>query len=413
MKKQFVDSVRALKLKIVGYDGDFEIAKDRWWELSRQCQQVTNMIWQTWLFWHIQNGSRDKLVAWLNASAVDKKAAGKCPVEAVPKELSKLIYDTLKASFPKLHGRVWGLIQKKAVSGIKKRKASRGSLPGWSAILLNHEAVPSFTKPMPILFDKENSPANTPVRFVENKPTVQIRIERGDGGSDVERFTLAYLGRRIGSQVAISQKIASGEYRFMGSMLFGDLFDGKWYVSLCYQRTSEVIATLQPDKELILFPSAFAPFRAVVEGEPIDLQCDRDGRSRHIEAVRRRCFEERRSRSQNYRFTDAGKGKGRTRAIRLKRREALSRKWREFVKRINNAVSSDIVKLCRRYGCGTVRYFAPSGDKSNTRLISRTGATGDQSTWEFFQLGTMLKHKCEEVGIKLVTAKFGGESAAA
>lgn len=393
------DAVRVLKLKIINGNPD---QWSRWTDLTRQCQQITNMIWQVWMGWHLRNDSRNELIAWLEARKINKKKAGKCPVEAVSQKLAKEIYDSLKVSYPEVHNRVWGLLMSRVVSSIKTRKASSGSLPGWSAILLCHEAIPSFTKPLPILFDSRNAHPKGAIQFIDGKPTVQIRIARKSGKSDMENLVLAYRGKRCASQVATARKIASGEYEFCGSQLYRDSFDNKWYVALCYRQPTKIDQELDKKKSAVLFPSAFVPFRMTAHGELYDLQGD----GKHIEQVRNRCFGARRAYAANYRFTESGRGHGRTRAIRLKGREKWARRWREFVKRVNNKVSFDAVRLCQKNRCGEMVLRVPEGKKRNNRNICKSEGR-DQTSWEFFQLQTMLEQKCQAVGIVFRTVEFG------
>ncbi len=217
-------------------------------------------------------------------------------------------------------------------------------------------------------------------------------------------ITIWSKGKRVRSQIEVFRRIAAGEYKFCGSLLQYDERKRKWFVLLTYQQPVEHAET-DPEKTAYLWPGSSVPF--LFRGPGFDHWLWMEGRGWHIADMRQRIFHERRSRSDNYRRVTARKGKGRNHANRW--RKALSRKWSEFVKRVNHKVSHDAVKYCVEKGIGRLVYLKPLGVVAENRAISQLGATDrDQSTWEFFQLKTMLSNKCTTAGIQFETKEFDG-----
>lgn len=412
MKKQakaHVSVVRTVKLPIDKVSGDWKATTQRWRETERQVQQCANMIWREWERWHLANDSIAQQKAWLEKRAADgKDAAGKPPVVAVSPELQKQIYYTLQREFPQLHGRVWGLLLNKIVATIKTRKAARGSLPGWLAILFCHEGRPSYTHPLPIPFDAKNAKLSIDD---DGTPVVELRSWKpGDAEpSIVDTIRLWHKGLRIRSQYEGFRKIVAGEWKFCGSSIAWSRTDNRWYVHLAFQRPKHKAKGLSKKRTATLFPGRRIPFvmfdhqtkKAREPGRWLWLQ----QRGHHIASVRRRVFGMRRDWNANYKLASQRKGHGHP------GESPWSRKWREFVKRINHQVSSDAVAQCVRQGIGRLVYLQPQGGCVETRFVSTAGRTGrDQSTWEFFQLKSMLEWKCQDVGIEFVCVKSGAEA---
>lgn len=404
MAREHAESVRIVRLEVSKVLGaDWRETTQRWHETSRQCLMVANTIWQTWLCWHIHKQSANKLRTWLQDRR-DKgiKEAGKCPVSATSPELLKHIYNTLKVQFPDLNGRTWGLLQQRIASGIGSRKASSGSLPGWSAILLCLENMPSFTRGLPIPFDARSSSLS----ITPDGPVVELRLSRGpDGKNYSDKCLLWAKGSRVRGQIEVFKKVVSGEFKFCGSSLLWDQARKKWFVMLSYQRPVHRVPNLDHGLTATLIPTRRVPFELRVPGSRRSVWLQKSGA--HISSMRRVVFEIRRSYSANYRLATDRKGHGRTHANGW--RDAWSRKWSQFVKRVNHATSTAAVKECVARGIGRLVYYQPIGDVASHRWISTAGASGcDQSTWEFFQLGAMLAYKCQDVGIELVVRKVGG-----
>ncbi len=424
------DAVRTALYEVKTVDGEWWPTTKRWMSLSDQCKQIANCIWQTWLVWHVQNDSANKLRVWLNklaeasaealveaetekaisnsiAKAKAKKKVGPSPVEPVPNELSKLIYKTLTETFPSAHTRVVTLIQNSIVRDIKQHKASKGSLPGWSAVLLCHQQMPSSTKPHPIPFDKSNGviepPSGKGKNFKIRLKQWRVHIEGKTFAASVEdTLELRCTGRKVQSQVAILERIVSGEYSFRGSKLFYNPSERKWFVALCYRMPARLMPKLDADKVAVIRPSSAMPWRLLLP----DVRTTQwiGGRGDYIAPTRQRIFLQRRNRSGNYIYANSNaKGHGRGRAHKW--RWKLQRRWNDFVKRCNHIVSAKTVGICVDRGVGKLIYLKPIGARAESRFLSKSGKFGgwrDATTWQYQQVEIFLKYKCKRAGIEFV-----------
>ena len=411
-KREHTGAVKVAKFKVIGVDGldknGFKESKKRWLRQADEVKQVSNLILQTWLHWHIENDSANKLRGWLDKrkELKDKKIrvnkAGACPVVAVSKELSKIIYDKTRELFPHIHTRTLSLLQSRVLSTLKAKKAAKGSLPGWSSILLCNESLPTYSHTQPIPFNNKNS------KLIEKSGRLSIEVRTqlekpGKGFS--EELKLFSNGRRVRSQVQIFKKILSGEFKFKGSNLRYNQGDNTWYVEICHQTPVHRREDIDKGKVAYLVPGRDVPFKLVIPGRKRHVWLQHRGH--HIESQRKRVFNARRSHGRNYRNATTRKGKGYQHANRW--RDKYSRMWQNFVKRVNHNTSQKAVSECLERGIGKLVYCKPGGVVSENRVVSKLGSTGrDQSTWEFFQLKTMLEYKCQRVGIEFSTVEFDG-----
>jgi hypothetical protein len=409
-KREHAESVRIVRLEVSTVADGWKDATARWREQQQQCREAANTIWQRWLYWHISNNSANKIRAWLNARKADKKAAGKCPVEAVPNKLANEIYHFCATAFPTLGSRVRVLLQNKIISGIKSRKASSGSLPGWTAILLCHESVPSFTRGVPIPFDKDNcklSIGDGGELLIDLRTFRDEAKKKGKTAPSItDRIVLWSKGKRVRSQVEVFKLVLTGEFKFCGSQLTYDNQHRKWFVMLAYKRPVHRAAKLNPEKTAYLLPGKRVPFVLWFPEDRRYINLQDDGT--HIAFTRKRITGERRARNVNYRRATARKGKGFDHANRW--RDDLSHVWSFFVRRVNHAVSHDAVRECVQHGYGKLVMIQPEGRVSETRALATLGSTGrDQTTWEFFQLKTMLEYKSQDVGVEFSAVKADGK----
>ncbi len=394
--------------------GDWKEVTGRWHELSRDCRDLANFFWQRWLVHHFQNHSADKLKAWLNERQTKGvKAAGKCPVECLDNKLSNTIYHESSARFPRLNKRLQVLLLNRLTKTLKSRKAATGSLPGWSAILLCNEAVPTFTRPYPILFDRVNGPAEYPFVPPETRGDnwrLRLRVwrdenEDGKGTSPIDEIVLWCKGQKVRSQVAILEKIASGEYKFGGSQLIYSKSAKKWFLRLCYTRPAEVKPGLDAGKTAVLYGGESCPFEM---GLPDGTTLRPLGGGHFIGPVRKNIVIQRLNRRQGYRYAGSNsKGHGRTRALgagwwRLQQRD------RDFTKHVNRLVARFVIDQCVERGIGRVVYEQPEGDGATGKFLHTAGAVGDRPDsmgWPWFECGTYLNQAAQKVGITVVVVK--------
>lgn len=381
----------------------------RWMALSVEVQRLNNMIWQCWCHWHFSNDSASRLKKWLTeVKEKGKKEAGKCPVDAWPKACYEFIYQRITSEFTTLNIRAVNLHLDVVKKGILSRKATSGSLPGWSAILLSHESSPSFTRPMPVRFDKQNGTILEPVEGSRNF-RVKMRLWRIEDSDLQKKPSIADTvelwcgGRSMASQVATLKKIVSGDYKFCGSMLEWSKRDRQWYVLLSYQMPPIKVGNLT-DATATLRCANDVPFELELpDGKVFRLSGD----GRFVPEVRRRIFLTRRSRASNYRHAHtSSKGHGRARVMNW--RWKYQRQWNAFVKRVNHIASKRAVDILTQRGIGNLVYEQPSGDYAESRYLSTAGKDSewrDGTTWEFFQMGSMLNYKTNRQGINCTVKK--------
>lgn len=453
-------AVRATKVELVGFGDD---RREAWKSLSISCQRMTNRIWQIWLCHHAMNRSAEKMKNFLDEldrirsqeigakpvrpsqkdvlgivgqrpkSGVDlwkkrkaevyrdlisryesdlkkwddsRKAYNKSlkspwPCSALEEPLTasadqNSFYRILSREFANVNVRTRGLLLNAWQSKISKRKAATGNLPGWLSILFANESMPSCTRPQPIPFDKENAK----LQKVSDKYLLELRIDRlEDGKSVVEKCELLLNKKKCWSVRSIVDRIISGEYSWKGSSLVYDR--GKWFASLSYDRPPVVRQCLDPNKILYVRPAKNTPWRVSVGGFGSWVF---GGNGSHVEHARRAIIGERNSRKANYRWASSSqKGSGRKRATSAWTK--LSSRWKFFVKRYNNELTAQLVKLAVSRSCGRIVYIQPKDSDRDDRCLTIVGNDADSSkrgsmTWDYFQFGSMLAAKCEMNGIE-------------
>ena len=414
MNPEKAGTVKVLKLEVYRIDGDHKAARKRWHGLADTVQRITNCIWETWLVWHVQNKTAAKQRAFLDKfSEWKKEKKGPKPkgdTQAVPPELSKLIYRTLADEFRDLNLRPLVLIQNAVLNKIKTRKASNGNLPGWVAILLHNESIPSSTHPQPIPFDKANAeilpPAIDGERF-----KLKLRIDRFDrpgkktGGSNEDCIELLTNRRGIRQHAETLRKIVVGDYDFCGSSLQWHKAERKWYALICYRMPVGEREALDKNETAVLHPGRKDPWM-IWHGDNWRYL---GGRGDYVGTARRRLLTSRWARQENYRHAGSStKGHGRGRALLAI--EHLTQGWKNFVKTCNHNITSAAVKHCVRDGIGRLVYLQPAGDKRDSRFLSNAGKVPgrrDASSWDWHQVASMLAYKCKEAGIELEIRKCG------
>ena len=415
MKNDKLTKTRVSSFEVTKVDGDWKEVTGRWHKTADACRGVANLFWQSWVAWHFANDSHGKLKAWLNArETVGTKAAGKCPVDAYPAVLSKQTYAAASARFPELAKGEIVLILNRLSQGLKSRKAAKGSLPGWSAILLHHESHPSFTRSFPILFDRGNTSTTIePPAERGGNWFVSLRVSRreenGKGTTYHDRMELWCKGKKVASQVAILQRIATGEYKFMGSQLVYSRGKGKWFLMLCYEMPRAEHKELDADKLAVLRARDDRPWELLLPDGSIRSP---GGHGRYVGPVRRQLLMQRWNRQANYRNAgSANKGHGRTRAGAGPQWK-LQQQWKNFVKRVNSGVVREVLDACVAAGAGTLIYEQPDGEFRDGRFLAGSGKVegrADSTGWDWFQVRTMLEQRAGDCGVTVKTVKAGGD----
>lgn len=393
-------AVRCARIEIAGF-GKTSGRRDNWKQLAIDCQRIKNRLWQIWICHHVNNGSASKLRDHFTAYErwQETKAGNKpeWPCNAIGHELQdtkddRSFYRIINAEFPGIHIRTRGLIINSWQSLLLKRKSSSGSLPGWVAILFALESVPSFTKPQPIPFDKQNA------RLAKDGDVyvLNIRIDRSEdtGKAVAERCELILGKRKCRSVRATVDKILRGEYAWKGSDIVFD--KGKWFASISYEIPKSDRKALDDEKVMFVRPGCYHPWIVRVGGK----QWHMGGNGANVEHARRSLQRERASRKEHYRWAGSNqKGHGRHRADHVWTK--LSSRWKDFAKRYNHELSRRIVQAAIKSGCGRIVYLQPKEKQRDSRQLSKAGNDGRHAMyWDYFQFGSMLASKCESEGIE-------------
>lgn len=391
-------TVRCASIEIYGLNKSEN--RDNWKSLAVSVQRIKNRLWQIWLCHHSNNDSASKLRVHFEAFREWKETKQgekpQWPCKAVEEPLTKSadsrsFYRIISSEFPEVNVRTRGLVTNAWQSLLSKRKSASGSLPGWVSILFANESLPSFTHPQPIPFDKENA------RLIkaDGKYYVELRIERlaDSGKSVVERCELMLNRRKTASVRAIVEKIISGEYAWKGSNLC--YRKGKWFAQIGYEMPSISAAGLDPKKVLYVRPGRLSPFRVRINDGSFRF----GGNGMHVTRMRRVIHQQRVERKEHNRWGGSNRrGHGARQAKSIW--TVLSSRWKDFTKRYNNEVSTRLIHLAKRNGCGRIVYLQPKDSKRDSRFLSRGAQPYDQMTWDYFQFGSMLSNKCQHEGIE-------------
>jgi hypothetical protein len=407
--------IRATRIELI-------VPKERkpiWKELAEQCQQATNRLWQVWLCHHVANdsaskmqGYMDRYQSWKTDKIGDKPT---CPVKPIDKELSGKLYHDLSQRYPALNSRTRGLLQNKWQQTVRTRKASRGSLSGWLSILFCRESIPSFQRPVPIPFDKQNGRLSS---SGTGRYVLQVRIDRvattngkrPAGKSTFDECVMLLGKRKMWSVKLIVDRILSGEYNFKGSALCYDR--GKWFALVSYEMPATSDVVLDADKVLHVWPAHRGPDKRRHEHPRDDLrrgpwlfkiagQQPRflGGDGKHVSRFRDLLTRGRFERQEHYRWAgSAQKGHGRQRAIAAWTK--LGSRWKHFVKRYNHEITRRVLNIAMEHRCGQIVYHQPLNTRRERCFLTGRGNVGARTAWDYFQFGTLLASKCEQYGIK-------------
>ena len=410
-------TVRILRAELIGTAaGDYVAAKACFKAVSLSIQSVVNDYYSHWLALHYQAGNHLAVRAWMDAdrkwAAMPKadRPPGKrvpCPVKPMAAEMSRAIYHALRQSHPTLGTRPLVLAMNTEGARLTKTPATKSAYPRWMNILAGRGEHPSYSRPLPIPFDKANArliPPEKDAKYEEWQLEVRLELVPGEKKLTIHRLKIKTGGRRLHGVRDALWKIAAGEWKWCGSHLV--LSDGLWYAHLCYQLPAAEKLALDPAKRAYLSPATDRPMHLWIDGYPHWLR--RTGRD--IEHVRGQLVARRWSNSQAYEFaSSARKGHGRKRAMAW--REPLRRRWMDFQKTYNERLTADVMTRLRQAGIGTLVWYQPVGSRRDSRFLSWAGSGGrnDLRQWDWTQLGGLLARKCEENGIELEVRRCGKE----
>ena len=425
--------VRTISLEIYKFcDGD-QSRREAWKDLAKTVQQATNALWRLWISYHTlaqtdelirkefeqyqkwKSGDKrfkkkpeftsdpfprtDKTPGWHLFSRKKMPRKGKTN----PPDLQNDLYHAIHRMYPELTTRTVTLIIQKWARTVRTRKAASGNLAGWKSILFGNEGMPSFTRPVPIPFDKKSSPKSTPLKKVKNANgyddyVLSIGIQRGPENIRYEECVLMLKRAKTRTMQVTCDRIMSGQYEFKGSSLHMDR--GKWFVLISYELPEVKREDLDPTKVLWVRPGRNVPWRFAI-GEPLDSRTLGD-RHNVVGLARRRLIAQRRSRQAHYKFAAGSNATGHGRKRATLPWTKFDRNWKGFTKQYNRNIVKRLVDIALQEGCGTIVYLQPTGAVASHRYLSTAGNDaefGTRSSWDYFQFGNYLESSAEKQGI--------------
>ena len=410
--------VLSVEVKQIGDTKDEDsAARKQLLNLCGQVQQATNYVWVEWLVWHHTAGSADKIRAWQAAWIAYKNSGGEKPkldVRAVPNELSHKLYHGVTERWPDLHTRVVALLLNRLTSGIGSLKASKGAFSGWHAILLHHQAIPTFTRPLPLLFDTPKFKSSECGKIAKStNGNAKLMLPIGDDASHTLTLKLAReavegrstkasvefkctiwdRGRQMAGRRNTLKQIARGEYQMLGSQLCFDR--GKVFAQITY--TIPDVAPLELTGTALVTPGRRRP--CLLRINERNKWIGGDGRV--VLEVRRQLLRQRLGRKSAYRWcpTSNSRGHGLHRAI--DKVAKLTRRWRDFAKTMNGQMAAQIRAECLKNGIGVLIVGRP---KKDSRFLSNAGVEDwrDATSWDWFGLEKRINEECNEFGIRVI-----------
>ena len=390
--------MHTVKFEVAKFQGDNRKRRAFFLELARNCQRVKNRVMQHWLQAHAEVGNVtaaweywDSYFKWQNDPDKKKGSKPRHTLSAFPsKSWQNDCYHDLRALFPGVHTRLTTLLVNKQQKVIKKRRSSNyGQLPGWLAILLGLESLPTFSHPQPVVFDK----SNCYISYDDEKKEfcLWLKCEMPEARKPVQDvIVLKTKDRRGWKQVPVLHQLVSGNAELKGSQLV--FRKGKWFVHLTVERPKDELPELNADQVAVVRPGRDQPWTVRMSGE----SRWRGGTGDHVGVMRQRVQHERRSRQNKSRWAPRrSKGRGRTRATASWQK--LETRWHDYCEGYNHQVSTAIVRELRQRGIGKLVF----SEATANRFLATTGnESGYQSSWPFFRFKTMLAYKCERAGIE-------------
>ncbi len=410
-------AIRVLKFEVFKVTGDQKAIKAKWRELAGQVQEAVNCTWQTWLCWHVQNGTPRllrKFYAQLRQWHETKRGPKpKCDVKAINKSCAKAIYDAVADACPDLHASTRELARNITQGKITAGKASNGNLPRWHAILLCRESIPSSTRKQPIPFTKKVEQTRIlPPDVACQQWRVTLRLDRqpvtGKRAAPSVPYEIELITNRRGihGHTAVLKRIIGGSAELCGSSLVYDDRRNKWFVHVCVRDAAKEHPKVNPELIALLVPMQDRAWALVLPGDnrPYYLQGD----SKIVEHRRRTMLYSRWGRQENYRYAQrGGKGHGVDRAMDWK--DQFARDWRDLCTTLNHDLTSRVIRICQERAIGKIVYCQPEGWKAETRLLATVGKVPgrrDSSGWAWYQVASQLQYKTEGTGIVIEVRKW-------
>ena len=394
--------------------------------LVREQQRLINSAWKIWISYHTIHRTEQKIIEYLKVhdawKEADKKTRGKKPKPSYdpfpetdwqltckkregskPANLIDDIYHYCCEAFPEMiPGNIICVLSKWRKT-IISRKAAKGSLPGWSSILLGNEGIPSFNKAQPICLDKRN---------------FEIVDQEGD-------FWLFFKARRTGpgqlvrdrGKLFLNKKQCMSYRDKIKNMVYG--VDGyeckgsqivregrKWFISVSYTFPKEDLH-FDHDRTLTITPEVDYPFSWQIDDDEKFSFMDRS--EKFVERSRQRIERQRKDRNKQFKnASQSRKGKGAKRARAANAR--MSNSWNNVVSNINRELAAKAVWRCKKDGIGTIVYQKPRIGKD--LCLSRAGVQElldegikVRSNWQWHQLESKLQNAAGKFGIKVVVCE--------
>lgn len=392
--------MHTIKFEVLRFEGGNRERREFYLQLARNVQRMKNRVMQFWLLGHEAAGNVDAAwkycddyFQWERVGKHEKAAKPRHGVKALPTaKWQTQAYHDLRKRFPGVHTRLTTLLVDKLVKTIKNRKSSNfGQLPGWLAILLGLESLPTFSRPQPIDFDKANSLALFDGEA--NEFQIWLKCEMPGPRKPVQDvLTLKTKDRRGWKQLPVLKQLIAGKAELKGSQLA--YAKGKWFVHLTVEPPQETPAEVDPNKTAVLRAGRGNPWRLRMDGRTYQ----RGGSGDHVGAMRQKVQRERRSRQNKSRWAPRrNKGRGRTKATASWQK--LDTRWHDYCEAYNHTVSTSIVRELCNSGIGRLLLL---GSIEGRFLAVAGNETGYQSSWPVFRFKTMLAYKCQRAGIEFV-----------
>lgn len=436
--------VLSVEVKRIGdTDDDDKNARTRLRELCEMIQQATNYVWDEWRAWHHANGSRQKLIKWYADIQAwykaDENERGEKPEmkvhdlmfsptkgknkgtprpdnQAVPSVLQNRLYGGVATGWPDLHLRTVVLTMNRMTIG--SRKAAHGSLPGWVAILLNHEAIPSFTNPLPLNFDTGNARLTLP-ETTDSHHKLVLSLAREEVEGKTTKASVKFVchiwdrGKQMAGRRIVLSKIARGEYQMKGSQLC--FSRGKIFANITYDVVESpsvpktgcafLMASRHQPLVLKLLGRTGGTVYGNTKGQFMSLPRAQlkwiGGDGRLVAEKRRELMHQRMSRKMSYRLAPTANSRGHGRHRAFDKVSLLSRRWRDFTTTMSRNMAMAVAKECLRHGIGVLYIGRP---KKDSRFLSRAGNDSryDETSWAWHVLWKMLNDKCSEHGVQVI-----------